>query len=223
MSIEVSDTYEYESETPRPVDADSVARGAFAHLEEGQGAVKASPHPSGSAHLGDNKPEEMDKRTMALIISGMAVALIMVLAFVIGALNAPPKDADGVQAVEQVAVAADKSVEVRGYSYQIQKRDEAYQLVEVSQASGAEPVPLGELKGTPAGLVLYDGAIIIPQNLKDGTWDIMAYTIGSGWSQLMDQKGNATSGKGEVTEVALEGSTLVLGTDSGRVEVPLVW
>lgn len=223
MTIEVSDTYEYESETPRPVDADSVARGAFAHLEEGQGAVQASRHPSGDAHHGDNKPEEMDKRTLALIVSGMAVALILVLAFVIGTLAAPSKDTDGAQTVEQVAVAADQSVTLHGYSYQIQKQDEVYQLVEVSQTSGSEPVSLGELQGTPAGLVLYDGAIIIPQNLKDGTWDIMAYTIGSGWSQLMDQKGNATSGKGEVMEVTLEGTTLVLGTDSGRVEVPLVW
>jgi hypothetical protein len=72
-------------------------------------------------------------------------------------------------------------------------------------------------------MVLYDGAIIIPENLKDGTWDIMAYTIGSGWSQLMDQEGKATTGKGELTGVELNSTTLLLTVGSEHVEVPLVW
>ena len=71
--------------------------------------------------------------------------------------------------------------------------------------------------------MLYDGAIIVPQNLKDGTWDVVAYTIGSGWSQLMDKEGNATTGKGKIKSVQLNDSTLVLSTDSKDVTIPLVW
>lgn len=222
-NIKVNDAYEFESDTPRPVDAESVARGAFSHLEQGQGAVSASRHPSAGLHAADEKPEEMDKRTIALIVSGMAVALVLVLVFVVGAVAAPAGGAGETQAAEQVAVAADQSVELRGHSYSLEEQDGTYRLMEVSQSESSQPVSLGDVAGTPAGLVLYDGAVIVPQNLKDGTWDVVAYTIGSGWSQLMDKDGKATTGKGKITNVQLDGSTLVLTTDSKDVQIPLVW
>ncbi|MDO4807526.1 MAG: hypothetical protein Q4A07_09775 [Coriobacteriales bacterium] len=222
-TVELNDAYEYESDTPRPVDADSVARGAFARLEEGQGAVSASRRPSGGAHLSDEKPEEMDKRTLALIISGMAVALVLVLAVVVGMLATPAQDASEVEALGQVAVAADQSVDVHGNTYLFEEKDGKYQLLEVPPAESSQPVSLGELEGTPAGLVLYDGSIIVPQNLEGKKWNVVAYTIGSGWSPLMDKAGNVTGGKGKIGQVSLEGSTLVLTVDSERVEVPLVW
>lgn len=222
-TVELNDAYEYESDTPRPVDADSVARGAFAHLEKGQGAVSASRRPSGGSHMGDDKPEEMDRRTLALIISGMAVALVLVLAFVVGRLIVPSQDAGKAEALGQVAVAADQGVDAHGKTYRLEKKDDKYHLIELALEESASPVYVGELAGTPAGLVLYDGTIIIPENLEGGKWDVVAYTIGSGWSQLMDKAGNATGGKGQIGQTTLEGSTLVLTVDSKRVEVPLVW
>jgi hypothetical protein len=52
---------------------------------------------------------------------------------------------------------------------------------------------------------------------------VAAYTIGSGWSQIMDQEGKAVAGEGSVQDAQLEGSTLVLTVDGARVNVPLVW
>lgn len=217
------DVYEYDSETPRPVDAESVANGTFERLEEGQGAVVGNAYASAAHLAADDKGEELDKRTIILLVAGMLVALIVVVVFVIGRLSAPTPSGDRPAAPEQTVVTQDQGVTVRGYVYRLQDKDGAYQLVEESQTSGASPVALGDLPGTPVGMVLFDGAIIIPENLKDGSWDIMAYTIGSGWSQLMDQEGNATTGQGELTDVQLDGSTLVLTSGSGRQEVPLVW
>jgi len=217
------DVYEYDSETPRPVDAESVANGTFERLEEGQGAVAGKAYASAAHLAADDKGEELDKRTIILLVAGMLAALVVVVVFVIGRLSAPTPSSEGPAAPEQTVVMQDQGVTVRGYSYRLQEKDGAYQLVEESQTSGANPVALGDLPGTPVGMVLYDGAIIIPENLKDGSWDIMAYTIGSGWSQLMGQDGHAVTGQGELTDVQLEGSRLVLTSASGRQEVPLVW
>lgn len=217
----VGDVFGYDGVAPRPVDAETVANGTFERLEEGQGAVSAGRRSG--AHLADDKTEELDKRTLTLLAAGMLVALVVVVVFVVSRLNAPAQTKEPPAVPEQTVIAKDQGVTVRGYSYRLQDKDGKFQLMEESQTSGADPVSLGELPGTPAGMVLYDGAIIIPENLKDGTWDIMAYTIGSGWSQLMDQEGKATTGKGELTDVQLNSTTLVLMVGSEQVEVPLVW
>jgi hypothetical protein len=217
----VGDVYGYDGVAPQPVDAETVANGTFERLEEGQGAVSAGRRAG--AHLADDKDEELDKRTITLLAAGMLVALIVVVVFVVSRLNAPAQIEEPPEVPEQTVVAKDQGVTVRGYSYRLKEKGGKYQLMEESQTSGADPVSLGDLPGTPAGMVLYDGAIIIPENLKDGTWDIMAYTIGSGWSQLMDQEGKATTGKGELTGVELNSTTLLLTVGSERVEVPLVW
>ncbi|MBO7674380.1 MAG: hypothetical protein J6S63_05170 [Atopobiaceae bacterium] len=223
MSMEVHDAYEFDNEAPRPVDPETVANGTFEHLTEGQGAVSAGVYAEGGAHLATDKGDELDKRTLTLLVAGMLVALIVVVVFVVSKLSAPAQTAEQAAVPEQTVVSTDQGVTVRGYTYRLQQGDSAYQLVEESQTSGASPVSLGDLAGTPAGMVLYDGAIIIPENLKDGTWDIMAYTIGSGWTQLMNQDGKPTTGKGELTDVQLEATTLVLTAGSERIEVPLVW
>jgi hypothetical protein len=217
----VGDVYGYDGVAPQPVDAETVANGTFERLEEGQGAVSAGRRAG--AHLADDKGEELDKRTITLLAAGMLVALIVVVVFVVSRLNAPAQIEEPPAVPEQTVVAKDQGVTVRGYSYRLKEKGGKYQLMEESQTSGADPVSLGDLPGTPAGMVLYDGAIIIPENLKDGTWDIMAYTIGSGWSQLMDQEGKATTGKGELTGVELNSTTLLLTVGSEHVEVPLVW
>jgi hypothetical protein len=217
----VGDVYGYDGVAPQPVDAETVANGTFERLEEGQGAVSAGRRAG--AHLADDKDEELDKRTITLLAAGMLVALIVVVVFVVSRLNAPAQIEEPPEVPEQTVVAKDQGVTVRGYSYRLKEKGGKYQLMEESQTSGADPVSLGDLPGTPAGMVLYDGAIIIPENLKDGTWDIMAYTIGSGWSQLMDQEGKATTGKGELTGVELNSTTLLLTVGSEHVEVPLVW
>ena len=95
-------------------------------------------------------------------------------------------------------------------------------LTATHDAEGAKPTVLGELKGTPVALVLYDGTILMPENLSDGTWDVAAYTIGLNWSELMGADGKPQGGNGVVTDGTLDGSVLRLTGDGARVDVSLV-
>lgn len=231
MPLHMEDTGELEGKAPRPIHADSVSRGSFDQLEEGQGAVSASQrrskrpaaHAAHAAHAGTEDAQPMDKRTLALICGAAALAIVVIVVVFVSILNAPAPTDDSNVEVEQTAVSVDQKIKSRGALYELEENDGKYSLVEIHEADGGQHVSLGDIPGVPAGLVLYDGTLIIPENLSDGTWDIMAFTIGSGWGQMMDKDGSVTSGKGTVSEAALEGTTVVLTVDGQRVEVPLVW
>jgi hypothetical protein len=64
---------------------------------------------------------------------------------------------------------------------------------------------------------------VIPESLPDGTWDVLAYTIGSGWSKIMSDQKTAQTGTGTISEAHLDGSALRLVVDGSEVLVPLVW
>lgn len=227
MALHMDDTGELEGKAPRPIDAESVSRGSFDRLEEGQGAVTASSkrRPAHAAHAApaSDAPEPMSRRTLALVCGAAALAIVVIVVLFVSVLDAPGPSDQKTAEVEQIAVTTDQSVVLRGSTYGLAENGGKYSLVETSESGGGKSVSLGDLPGTPAGLVLYDGTLIIPENLSDGTWDLMAYTIGSGWSQMMDQQGNVTSGSGTISAAALEGTTVVLTVDNQRVEVPLVW
>ena len=124
--------------------------------------------------------------------------------------------------VERTVVPADGSVKLRDTTFALAKQDKGYVLTATRDAEGASPTVVGELNGTPAALVLYDGTMLFPENLDDGTWDVAAYTIGLNWSKLMGQDGNPQGGKGVVTDAVLDGSVLRLTVDGARVDVSLV-
>ncbi|MBP3885560.1 MAG: hypothetical protein J6D54_11590, partial [Olsenella sp.] len=72
------------------------------------------------------------------------------------------------------------------------------------------------LEGTPVQLVLYNGALFIPENF-DGSWDILGYTMGAGSlpTQVVNASGEAITGKGQISSAALSGSNLVITDSSG--------
>lgn len=223
MALHMNSTSEFEEEAPRPIDASSVAKGGFDRLAEGQGAVSASAKRSGGethAHP-DKDPQHMSKRTLALIGASALVVIVIAVVLFVRVLDAPGSLQDEQVELEQTAVAVDESITSHGVSYELAQNGDVYQLVEVRE--GSQSTSLGDLPGVPVNLVLYDGAIIVPENLSDGTWDVMSYTIGSGWSQIANQEGNAITGEGVITDAQLEGSTVVLTSEGGRIEVPLVW
>ena len=45
-----------------------------------------------------------------------------------------------------------------------------------------QPLSLVELPGTPIGLLFYNGTFYMPENLEDGTWDVMCYTLGDAYT-----------------------------------------
>lgn len=224
MALHMDDTGEFGNEAPRPVDAASVERGAFAHLEEGEGAVAASSRRgAGKASAREEEAPQVNKRMLAIIVAGALAVIAVVVVLFVRVLDAPAPVAEESTEAEQVAVARDETITLRGNTYELEQVEGTYVLVEVREGDGGQRVTLGEIAGEPAGLMLYDGAVIVPENLADGTWDVLSFTIGSGWSQIADQEGNALGGSGTIEEASLEGSSVLLTVDGAQTEIPLVW
>ena len=70
------------------------------------------------------------------------------------------------------------------------------------------------LEGTPTGLVLYNGSLVVPEN-RDGGWDVVSYMIADGSvpAYVMGAGGNAAGGSGDIQSATLDGSALKV-TDS---------
>lgn len=219
----MDDTGEIEGGAPRPIDADSVARGGFMHLQEGQGAMSASSHYRTADEVQDASMLPISKRALVFVCVAALLAIAVAVIVFVRVLDAPAPVAEEVVEPTQMVAEADQCIVSRGVTYELVEEDGVYKLVETTSAGDGKSVPLGSLEGTPVGLILYDGAIIIPQNLGDGTWNVVAYTIGSGWSHLMDWSGDVIAGNGTVTDADLDGYVAVLTVDGARVEVPLVW
>ena len=56
------------------------------------------------------------------------------------------------------------------------------------------------MSGTPVTLILYNSVIVVPENKSDGTWDVVAYTIGGDSEpvSVVDSSGNAITGTGTI-------------------------
>lgn len=177
---------------------------------------------------------KVEKHTSKPIVAILAVLAIVVIGLgywlfkgVIDSQRKGSQDADSAQ--EQVQ---GDQVTFHDDTYQLGQREGGtYYLMQTGAADSTTTgssavsgtVPLGDLKGTPVTLALYNGVIVIPENLSDGTWDIAAYTLGSGWSQLMDSTGAPRTGKGTISAAALDGNSLKITTDQGDQEIPLEW
>lgn len=221
MSLHVNDIEDLGAETPQPVDADSIERGTFAHLERGQGAVSASQSATGGAHHArEATPQPVSKRATVIIIAGALVAIAVITILFVRILSGG--STTGGEVIEQTVVGQDEAISYRGSSYALVSNGDAHALAETPESGDGEQVLLGDVPGTPVSLVLFDGALIIPENLSDGRWDVVAYTIGSGWSNLVDADGNPCGGEGTIEEAHLDGTNLQLTVDGQPVTVSLV-
>lgn len=166
----------------------------------------------------------MSKRQIAIISA--AVLLIAVIAgfFIMHLLNKPALQMGGSTRVERTQTKAENSISYDGRSYFLKKNsDGTYSLAQSTKGS-SEALELAKLPGTPAGFVLYDGALIIPENLPDGTWDIMAWTMGDGSvaTQLVGSDGKPVAGRGTIKKVELKEKSLVLtDADNQTKKIPL--
>lgn len=223
MALDLDDTEEIGGDAPRPIHAESVANGAFERLGEGQGAVATKRGSHQPAHSKEPAPEGMSKRALVALVVGVLLAIALAVFLFVRVFVAPSAGPGKSAVVEQTEVGADEQISYRGVSYELVEDVQGMALVEVREASGGQRVVLGNIPGAPVALILFDGSIVIPENLPGGTWDVLAYTIGSGWTQIMDQNGNAQAGTGTISQATLDGSTLRLVVDGAPVEVPLTW
>ena len=219
MSVHIDDIGD---ETPRPIDTTLVDESQFEKLGKGQGTVRKPSHPSARDDEDISKILPVSNRTLIIMV---VVVLLVIAGIVFGTvhvLNSARIASEQTAQVERTVVPMDGSVKLRDTTYAIVKQDKGYVLTATKDTAGATSTVLGELNGTPAALVLYDGTILIPENLDDGTWDVAAYTIGLNWSKLMGQDGNPQGGKGVVGDAVLDGTALRLTVDGARMDVSLV-
>lgn len=158
------------------------------------------------------------------------ICLVVLIAVFIGAYfimkpfiekpAAPQAEAD----MPQQQVAPEVAIEYRGMKYYIQEKDDGSHVLSAKaiNSSQDDASELAQIKGKPIQLILYNGALLIPENLSDGTWDVLAYTFSpeSVPSPVVDAQGAPIVGTGELVKAELRDPHLVV-TDANHKETSI--
>ncbi len=225
--------------SPRPISVDPATTGSFSVVRQGRGAVATTRKNAGEAAeagrasvartvragQGVRKKPQPTKAPLPVLIGiGVAALVVVVLAVVLlGALispKAPASDEAATSVAAETVVAANEGIEVAGVSYNVSEGEGGWELV---RSSGGQDTSLATFAGAPACVSLYQGTLFIPENLSDGTWDIICYVLGDGstTTQLLGVDGNPVTGSGTVQTASVEGSNLVLSGDGVNQSVAL--
>ena len=148
----------------------------------------------------------------ALIVLGISFVLLR------GCIESANKVSEQVgQPPQQTQTSAEGSVTYQGTVFSISKQDEGTYALVGRRENSASGDAYMQIPGKPAQLVLYNGTIIIPESLDEGRWDVLAYTVGSGSSPVVDEDGNPVGGPGSIAKAELKGSSLLVTDDAGKV------
>lgn len=240
-----SDVDSLEQAAPRPV-MDPAETGSFQRIDASQGAVVTDRHNVGettefSAEAirraeqerlrGSRRPkvrshEAKTKMSRPIAIVLIVVALVVIIVGVRLAISAidSGRDDGQDQVAEQAQAEADGSIEYRGTTFSLQQQDDGTYALMGKTDDQDDATAYFTIPGTPVQLVLYNGALVIPENLPDGTWDVLAYTMGAGGvpTQVVDSDGNPVVGQGQIASVELQDPDLVVtGADGAVTRVAL--
>lgn len=148
----------------------------------------------------------------ALIVLGISFVLLR------GCIESANKVSEQVgQPPQQTQTSAEGSVTYQGTVFSISKQDSGTYALVGRRENSASGDAYMQIPGKPAQLVLYNGTIIIPESLDEGRWDVLAYTVGSGSSPVVDEDGNPVGGPGSIAKAELKGSSLLVTDDAGKV------
>ena len=102
-----------------------------------------------------------------------------------------------------------ESVTFQGQSFSISQDGGTYSVTR-------DGAVVFNLEGTPTGLVLYNGSLVVPEN-RDGGWDVVSYMIADGSvpAYVMGAGGNAAGGSGDIQSATLDGSALKVTDSTG--------
>lgn len=225
--------------SPRPISVDPAATGSFSTIRQGRGAVTTTRENAGRAAeagrasvartvragQGTRKKPQPSKAPLPVLVGiGVAALVVVVLAVVLLSALISPRAPEGDEAATSVAaetvVAANEGVESGGFTYSLSQGEGGWELV---RSSGGQDTSLATLSGEPVCVTLYQGTLFIPENLSDGTWDIICYVLGDGstTTQLLGSDGNPVTGSGTVQSATVDGSSLVLTGDGVSQSVAL--
>lgn len=239
VSITDGDQENHMDDAPRPIDVNPAETGSFRRIEANEGArVTTRANASESAQMRAMSPESARSRRLGLagrpkverrdvevqsnrrVFIALAIAAIVVVGIVgtlLGRALLSVEQAGEKPVVEQMQTGANESIEYRGTVYALEEKDGKYALT--SKAEGADSsAKVCELEGKPVALVLYNTAFIIPENLPNGTWDIIAHPLGGGsmTQQVTDSDGKPIVNQGEIESASLAGDKVVVKTKDGK-------
>jgi uncharacterized protein YpmS len=173
-------------------------------------------------------PEHHSIGRTVLVVLISIVALLAIVALV-KFLSIPSSQDQGTDTQtdetsepQQVQTSTDGQVSYMGVTYSIEQQDEGYAIVATDSAGSSSVV--FTISGEPVALILYNSVIVVPENLSDGTWDVIAYTLGDGSLplQVTDSSGNPVTGQGTITSATLDGSVVhVTCSDGTTTDVAL--
>ena len=188
-------------------DAADRARGAQARRHE-QRRLAGDNRPSYARHE-EKKVKKSPVAIVALIVAALVVAGVLIFVFSRCAGSVAENPATLSLVTSKTQVAPGETLSYGGESYELREKDGTWKLVSLSDEESALMV----LDGKPVALVLYEGNLFVPENLSDGTWEIMWYPADSGAAYEPAPGGNGT---GSVSKAEIDGSNLVLTLDSGE-------
>lgn len=149
------------------------------------------------------------------LILVFCVAGALVHGYLQGLSQTPVPDGDETQIVDSEA-----SIEYKDISYYIREGDGGKRMLASKPVHGTDEdeSDLAQLSGLPLALFLYQRTILIPENLDDGSWDVVAFTIGAGGlpTQVVDASGNPVVGTGVLESAELKKDSLLVVDKTGK-------
>lgn len=154
---------------------------------------------------------------------GLGVAVILIVAVVGFVLTRAANSVSNVVATDAAqtdkkVTSADQTIQYAGFTFSVQQQEDgSYHFVRTAEGA-SEPLDLATLPGKPVSLALFNGAILISENLSDGSWNVVVYTAGDGSvvTALTNADGSEVSGQGELVSARIDGDNLVLKDASGQ-------
>lgn len=230
-------------DAPRPIAVDPAVTGSFHTISDGQGAVvttrETASEAAGAAReaMASSKTVRASSRRRKAarpaaakaprgVVAGMVVAVLVVIVLAVVVVRsllepAAPSGDPGAVTTQEAVVTDGGGVTVAGSSYSTRQGDAGWELV---KGEGDDAAMVAQLSGTPVALCLHEGTLFIPENLSDGTWDVICYVVadGSTPTQLLNGDGQPVVGSGELSQAELDGNELIVsGTDGGQTRIAL--
>lgn len=226
-------TRENASEAADAARANAQKRFAKRHSSPQLTAVANGARRDGGSHASHaaEGPERTGKNILKVVL--LAIGVLLVVALLVVALlvrlitglltgsresdrqqvarpDAEPTQAEQIASEQQqVEVSVGESVTFQGQSFSISQDGGTYSVTR-------DGAVVFNLEGTPTGLVLYNGSLVVPEN-RDGGWDVVSYMIADGSvpAYVMGADGNAAGGSGDIQSATLDGSALKVTDSTG--------
>lgn len=234
-------------DAPAPIGVDPSETGSFSRIDPSAGArvtTRVNASETASFRAQNSRPmeavrmstagrphverRETEVKSNARVFAALGIAAVLVVGIVgwivtralLSVEEAPKK-----QVSEQTQALGEGGIEYRGTTYRFTKQKSGkYALVSSTEGQEGEAV-VCELEGTPVTLILYNTVFVVPENLPDGTWDLIAHPLGGGGvtQQVTNGGGEPIIGHGEIKSALLVDDAIQVTTVSGdRTTISLV-